>query len=277
MNQFGPYIAEGKSNQARSPMVKVSAVLNTDGKGLYSGKEAKVKIIGLRLTKYGYGSYKRTNVFGYLDIYFDPKTWDTSWDGLIYTDKTFEKEALAMLKKQGFSSAALKPRETGYSEQGMQGDDYVNFDIGAKFIEEWEAKYGEILFESSINENFKTDAALMFASALRYVGSDIPIIKDTSLIKNAVELEKKIEAGRNVSLGDLESLRNRLMKDIDAMPGGKRRRIKTYITKLENLLNRDIAYAHAGGDADKLYDVKKRGQFVLKIAKEIERLGLDNS
>jgi hypothetical protein len=29
-----------------------------------------------------------------------------------------------------------------YSEQGMQGDDYVSFDIGADFLRSWEAKFG---------------------------------------------------------------------------------------------------------------------------------------
>jgi hypothetical protein len=32
-----------------------------------------------------------------------------------------------------------------YSEQGMQGDNYVSLDVGANFITSWEAKFGELV------------------------------------------------------------------------------------------------------------------------------------
>jgi hypothetical protein len=31
-----------------------------------------------------------------------------------------------------------------YSEQGMQGDDYVSLDVGKDFLDSWSAKFGEL-------------------------------------------------------------------------------------------------------------------------------------
>jgi hypothetical protein len=141
---------------------------------------------------------------------------------------------------------------------------------------------GVSLDEEQLNEAAKTTAALLFASALRYLGSGIPIIKDTSLIKKAAELEQQIDLGRNVSMSDMESVRKRLMQKIDALPGHKRRNIKTYMTKLEQRIKDDRLkwkkYPNRPqvDDWDDFYNVKKRGQLVLKIAKELERLGLAN-
>jgi hypothetical protein len=36
----------------------------------------------------------------------------------------------------------LHGADVGYSEQGMQGDDYVSLDVGESFIASWEAKFG---------------------------------------------------------------------------------------------------------------------------------------
>ncbi len=75
-----------------------------------------------------------TPTFGELRIRFDTKTWNRRKHGLIYTDKTFEVELRDALVKLGFTRLAAK--DVGYSEGGMQGDDYVSCDVGGVFLAE---------------------------------------------------------------------------------------------------------------------------------------------
>lgn len=72
--------------------------------------------------------------FGELQISFDPTTWNPDEDGLIYTDKLFLKELANELITLGFSPEAAA--DVFYSEQGMQGDDFVSCDVGGKFLAE---------------------------------------------------------------------------------------------------------------------------------------------
>jgi hypothetical protein len=67
-------------------------------------------------------------------VYFDTKTWDVTKHGLIYTDRQFKQELNAFLAAQGLCEAE-------YSEQGMQGDNYVSLDVDEEFIAKWEAKF----------------------------------------------------------------------------------------------------------------------------------------
>jgi hypothetical protein len=75
--------------------------------------------------------------FGELRVYFDTDTWDVNSDGLIYTDRQFERELQEFLNSQG-----LAGEDVSYSEAGMQGDDYVSCDVGAAFLQSWMAKFG---------------------------------------------------------------------------------------------------------------------------------------
>lgn len=77
------------------------------------------------------------DTFGELRVYFDAETWDVSKHGLIYTDQQFLDELRDRLMFESgndFSTGAIN--DIHYSEQGMQGDNYVSFDIGADFIAE---------------------------------------------------------------------------------------------------------------------------------------------
>jgi hypothetical protein len=69
--------------------------------------------------------------------------------GLIYSDRQFEAELGAFLATIG-----LDGEDVGYSEQGMQGDNYVSCDVGSKFLASWKAKYPEKFAEvfSACNE-----------------------------------------------------------------------------------------------------------------------------
>ena len=72
--------------------------------------------------------------FGELQAFFD-KGWDVKKDGLIYTDNLWIKDFRDGLVALGFSREAAD--NVDYSEQGMQGDDYVSMDVGKKFLNEW--------------------------------------------------------------------------------------------------------------------------------------------
>jgi hypothetical protein len=97
-------------------------VFHTNGNGLWSNRAAKVQITGSEIC---YVSADKQ--FGELRVYFTG--WDPSEDGLIYTDRLFLSELRAALDRAG-----LPGRDVDYSEQGMQGDDYVSLDVGKDFL-----------------------------------------------------------------------------------------------------------------------------------------------
>lgn len=107
-------------------------VLNTGGGGYWSNTKKAVEIVDMQL---GYVADEKD--FGELRVYFNTDTWDVSEDGLIYTDRQFERELREFLDQQG-----LPGKDVSYSEQGMQGDDYVSLDIGEKFLTAWAQKFG---------------------------------------------------------------------------------------------------------------------------------------
>ena len=80
-----------------------------------------------------------SSTFGELRAYFDTKTWDVDQEGLIYTDKQWMADFKKLLMKKGFSQLAVESID--YSEQGMQGDDYVSMDVGDPFIIECDKFY----------------------------------------------------------------------------------------------------------------------------------------
>ena len=110
-------------------MTKV--IFNTYGDGYWSNVAKPVEIVDMRL---GYISDELD--FGELRVYFNTDTWDTSKDGLIYTDSQFKRDLMAFVKQQGLVV------DLCYSEQGMQGDDYVSLDVGKEFLDSWAAKFG---------------------------------------------------------------------------------------------------------------------------------------
>ena len=91
----------------------------TSGTGLWSNVSKDVVTVGFRI------SYiNEKSDFGELRIYFDTDSWNVEEDGLIYTDPLF----LANIRE------AFGTDDIQYSEQGMQGDNFVSFDIGSEFI-----------------------------------------------------------------------------------------------------------------------------------------------
>lgn len=104
--------------------------LVTGGDGLWSSEQREVQAERLELITFGENSE-----FGELRVFFDTKTWDVSEHGLIYTDDTFEYNLRDLLEEYGFSEKAAQ--EVCYSEQGMQGDDFVSLDCDTTFINEF--------------------------------------------------------------------------------------------------------------------------------------------
>jgi hypothetical protein len=105
-------------------MYKVDATCNTVGDGYWSNKAKAVQITGLQL------AYTNDELdFGELRVRFNTSTWDTNKDGLIYTDSLFLEELCELLTDMGFDAS-----DVSYSEQGMQGDNYVSLDVGEFFI-----------------------------------------------------------------------------------------------------------------------------------------------
>ena len=108
-------------------MLKVNQIVSTDGSGLWSNTAKQVRILGLSVP---YISDEQD--FGELRVHFDVAYWDVNEDGLIYTDRQFERELQNLL-----TSMSLAGDDVSYSEQGMQGDDYVSLDVGEEFIASW--------------------------------------------------------------------------------------------------------------------------------------------
>jgi hypothetical protein len=105
-------------------MYKVNATCNTAGDGYWSKTAKAVEITGLQL------SYTNDELdFGELRVRFNTASWDVDTDGLIYTDEQFMRELVELLTAKGFDAS-----DVDYSEQGMQGDNYVSLDVGECFI-----------------------------------------------------------------------------------------------------------------------------------------------
>ena len=107
--------------------MQIFTTLHTNGLGYWSNKRKAVDVTKLDLQ---YINNERD--FGELCVYFTKASWDTAVDGLIYTDKLFRTELRAYLQTLGFTEA--EANDVNYSEQGMQDEQYVSCDVGAKFI-----------------------------------------------------------------------------------------------------------------------------------------------
>lgn len=92
--------------------------LSTNGKGLWTQAKQEVICLGFECED------SECEDSAYLRIYFDPKSWSVEKNGLIYTDPLFLAEAKLYFLKN-FDAQV----DFDYSESGMQGSDYVHFDI----------------------------------------------------------------------------------------------------------------------------------------------------
>jgi hypothetical protein len=112
-------------------MLENTFTLHTNGRGYWSSKATAVTVEALDLQY-----ITNDKDFGELCIHFNTNDWDTKTDGLIYTDTQFKQDLMAFVKEQGLVV------DLCYSEQGMQGDNYVSLDVGAEFLAIWASKFG---------------------------------------------------------------------------------------------------------------------------------------
>jgi hypothetical protein len=113
--------------------IKTKATLNVAGNGLWSNVERTVQVHNMAVHYYIDNGTEENFVpkWGELRVFFTKKTWHPDKHGLIYTDRRFLRElksCLSQLKIDG---------KVDYSEQGMQGDNYVSLDVDRKFINSW--------------------------------------------------------------------------------------------------------------------------------------------
>jgi len=125
--------------------------LLTNGSGLWSSRHADVDVVGIDLAYVDDDSN-----FGELRVYFNTDTWDVQEAGLIYTDGRFLRELKESLTLDGYAADGVD-----YSEQGMQGDDYVSLDVGKEFIDSWYQKY--ITWEEQCRRASKTPGTQQWA------------------------------------------------------------------------------------------------------------------
>lgn len=124
---------------------EVNFVTRTDGKGYWSKAVRTVRINRVALTY-----VDDEGNFGELRAYFDPREWDVNTDGLIYTDMMWKHSFLTCMENVlGFSPDATL--DVSYSEQGMQGHNYVSMDVGEQFLLECNALYRFTVHKEAVN------------------------------------------------------------------------------------------------------------------------------
>jgi hypothetical protein len=125
--------------------------LSTNGKGLWT--QAKQEVICL--------GFECEDNF-YLKIYFDPKSWSVEKNGLIYTDPLFLAEAKLYFLKNFDVQVVFD-----YSESGMQGSDYVHFDINKQDykkleqLDQFDSKKAELVnFAQKLQEGIQVEVVI---------------------------------------------------------------------------------------------------------------------
>ena len=102
----------------------VNKMFTTCGDGYWSTVAKDVFVESINM----YISADEEEGDGDLQAYFTEETWNDSY-GLIYTDSAFLACVHTALIEAGISIEAAE--DVCYSEQGMQGDDYVSMDAYA--------------------------------------------------------------------------------------------------------------------------------------------------
>ena len=124
---------------------KVSFITRTDGKGYWSTVARK----SIRIDRVAIASVSDDGEYGELRAYFDESEWNVESDGLIYSDQAWMKSFRSCMATLGFSVQALAA--IGYTEQGMQGTEYVSLDVGQDFLTECTPLYRFILTKEAVN------------------------------------------------------------------------------------------------------------------------------
>lgn len=100
--------------------------LHTSGTGYWSSHTAPVRVTDLQV-------HILDATCGELRVHFNTDDWRVDQHGLIYTDPKFIRELREYLAQEHYDIS-----DVHYSEQGMQGDNYVSLDCGSGFIASWQ-------------------------------------------------------------------------------------------------------------------------------------------
>lgn len=112
-------------------MPTTNLYFKTAGDGYWSNRQTEVNILNIDIPYID----STEGTFGELVVTFDVDDWNIDTDGLIYTDSQFLADLRQHLINEGFSKEAVMALD--YSEQGMQGEDYVSLDAGEEFLRQW--------------------------------------------------------------------------------------------------------------------------------------------
>ena len=123
---------------------KVNWQTHTNGKGYWTSFAQAVTVVRVVLAP-----SNDEGDYGELVAYFDTSTWDVNSTGLIYSDPRWIDEFRGLMRSLGFTRNACE--DIIYSEQGMQGDNYVSMDVGAMFMREVEPMYRFTINKEAIN------------------------------------------------------------------------------------------------------------------------------
>lgn len=104
----------------------------TSGDGYWSAKKKNVYIFDAMLVTWTPLS-EGCPTHGELRVFFN-EDWNVYQDGYIYTDSRFLKELKEDFINLGFSQKAVE--DIDYSEQGMQGNNFVSLDAGSIFTQQ---------------------------------------------------------------------------------------------------------------------------------------------
>ena len=96
----------------------------TNGRGYWSDEKRTTKIRDIVLDYMDFDDFPTYIV---LNVFFYKKDWNIEDHGLIYTDEKW----IAELRK-GLRSLGLETTGLAYTEQGMQGDDFVSLCVTNK-------------------------------------------------------------------------------------------------------------------------------------------------
>jgi hypothetical protein len=124
---------------------KVSFITRTDGKGYWSTVARK----SIRIDRVAIASVSDDGEYGELRAYFDESEWNVESDGLIYSDQAWMKSFRSCMATLGFSVQALAA--ISYTEQGMQGTEYVSLDVGRDFLIQCTPLYRFIFTKEAVN------------------------------------------------------------------------------------------------------------------------------
>jgi hypothetical protein len=124
---------------------KVSFITRTDGKGYWSTVARK----SIRINRVAIASVSDDGEYGELRAYFDESEWNVESDGLIYSDQAWMKSFRSCMATLGFSVQALAA--ISYTEQGMQGTEYVSLDVGRDFLIQCTPLYRFIFTKEAVN------------------------------------------------------------------------------------------------------------------------------